>query len=660
MDLSVFLTPDNLIFLLIWLVILAIFLIVCFIILRAIYRFIKKLILKIFKKKEKVHAMEGALIDKGEDISLQVEELEKSRRETVVTEAKEEKEVTAHVKTPPLEYTRPIETEKKQEGKTDKQKEFKEGEKKDIEAGLEGLKHPGEQEERSFLERQAILSHGEEFMPKITIPIPRRRRRGSDKSHPDLEKESNLAPESRAGQVVQKSERASDRKDVSEAKTETPQAKSQDYKKAIEAEAEKEIEKFENKKIKDSPVVRATAQKQPIDTPEARAAKEQTQKISHVQQIKSNFDEETDQKKQIGVRTEKNAEKENPLYERLEFLEDRLGFKKIKERTEEKIFEERMQKNIEDNLKMVKHPDREKGEERFLKKESEKRAENVFGKSLKFPKTEVPISKKYLSDEDIDISGDENKQKQAESQKETIISPVKSAKIQSYSKKQEITSQIEEKEIPIYEKPDFMKDELGVQERREKKNKEDAGLSPIERAKLQKSSFAPSEENLAEFEQKGPLDYEKTAKGISSNQEKEISIYEKPEFMKDELGLGKRHADQRGGTGVQKDSTIFGGKEELTRVQLRHRLRYDPKVWKAGVKSRFNLTRQQRESLEKELFPKIYGRNISKSDFNRRVRSMIKERGGSITGGRVAKAENLRREINFLKKISGVKGGWKK
>jgi hypothetical protein len=140
--------------------------------------------------------------------------------------------------------------------------------------------------------------------------------------------------------------------------------------------------------------------------------------------------------------------------------------------------------------------------------------------------------------------------------------------------------------------------------------------------------------------------------------EEPAPLFEKPGILKNDtrerLGLGQKEK-----TVEQinpQDTSIFGGKEELTRRELRNKLRYDPKVWKAGVETKFNLSadlsRAGREKLEKELFSKVYGTNISKSDVQRRVKRMIIERGGT---GDAAKKETLRREINFLKKLGGIK-----
>ena len=77
MDFSEFLTTDNLIFFGVILAVLALFLIICFVIIRAIFRFI----ISLFKRKPKEHTMEGAFADKGEDLGVYVEELEKSKKE---------------------------------------------------------------------------------------------------------------------------------------------------------------------------------------------------------------------------------------------------------------------------------------------------------------------------------------------------------------------------------------------------------------------------------------------------------------------------------------------------------------------------------------------------------------------------------------------------
>lgn len=115
----------------------------------------------------------------------------------------------------------------------------------------------------------------------------------------------------------------------------------------------------------------------------------------------------------------------------------------------------------------------------------------------------------------------------------------------------------------------------------------------------------------------------------------------------------KRGTEKKGG----QDYSIFGDKEEISRLEFKHKLRFSKDVWRAGVKSRFNLSPLERVSLEKDLFSNFitYGRNISKDDLKLRLKLMNKERFNAGGKGNYVKQEKLRREINFLKKIGGIK-----
>lgn len=141
-----------------------------------------------------------------------------------------------------------------------------------------------------------------------------------------------------------------------------------------------------------------------------------------------------------------------------------------------------------------------------------------------------------------------------------------------------------------------------------------------------------------------------------SSKQEATPVFEKPDILKDNLSekLGIKRAVK---AKADQDTSIFGGKDEISRLELRRKLRYDPKVWKAGVQTRFNLTREQRENLEKELFSefKIYGKNISKEDFKHKLKLMARERMSAAVKGNFVQQEKLRREINFLKKIGGIK-----
>lgn len=98
------------------------------------------------------------------------------------------------------------------------------------------------------------------------------------------------------------------------------------------------------------------------------------------------------------------------------------------------------------------------------------------------------------------------------------------------------------------------------------------------------------------------------------------------------------------------DKSIFSGKPEISRAELRQKLRYDPKIWKSQRDAGLNLNPSQRVDLEKEI-PQAYGGNISKSDLKKTILKMAAERASSMDP---KKRESLRKEINFLKKIGGI------
>ena len=107
MDLSVFLTTENLIFFSIIFALLAIFLVVCFVVIRAIFRFIKSL----FKKNSEEYTMEDAMADKGENLEVYVKKVKKNPGENAEIQNSKQH-------TPIMEYNQP---NTKQEPKKDVQ-----------------------------------------------------------------------------------------------------------------------------------------------------------------------------------------------------------------------------------------------------------------------------------------------------------------------------------------------------------------------------------------------------------------------------------------------------------------------------------------------------------------------------------------------------------
>ena len=132
----------------------------------------------------------------------------------------------------------------------------------------------------------------------------------------------------------------------------------------------------------------------------------------------------------------------------------------------------------------------------------------------------------------------------------------------------------------------------------------------------------------------------------ADQKEKPGLLQEKPDLLKDKLKPATTDNDlERGG------SVMFGNKQEITRRELKYKLWKDPKVYKAARESLLYLSPTERVKLEKELFPKAYGLNISKSDIKTRMRKlsqkMINEKNPQ------AKA-TLRKKIKFIKKIGGA------
>ena len=574
MNLSDFLTQDNLVFILILLGGVSVFVVIFFIIIRAIIRLIKALIKKILKRREEAHSMEGALTDKGEDISLQVEELEKSRRETAMAQDKEQ--MMPSVKTPPLQYYHPISSANK-EIKTEEQKE-KEKEQKEIEAGLEELKHPGEgKEKKSFLEQQAEARHGGgEFMSKIKIPVSKKVKLKEHAAEPEEQKpeDKTVEPEKTPEKTEQKTK---------------PEPKIKP--KAKEAPS---VEEPALKEAKESPISRAEAEQKEKQEPSEQG---KPVKVKQIQQGLQNFSGRI-----FGKKEDKSngAEKESapiPIYEKPDVIKDKLapGEKKEKEKPASAIgFSEVGDKEeIEAGLEELKHPEKILEKKSFLKEQTEADLRDKFGDIPVPPKIEIPT----LNESPLKRA----QTQQGFSHQSEVFSSKQQPSVYQEPKKQ-AESNLEEQEIPLYEKPEFMKDELGIGARQKARREQAVGTSP--------------------------------------------------EFMKDELGIGSGNKTAK----QDKGSALFGNREEISRMELRRKLRRDSDIWKAQRDVRLNLKPGERVKLEKEFFSKIYGRNISKSDVKKNLRRMGKE---WASASNMQRKETLRRQIKFLKNISGIKNPYK-
>lgn len=101
-----------------------------------------------------------------------------------------------------------------------------------------------------------------------------------------------------------------------------------------------------------------------------------------------------------------------------------------------------------------------------------------------------------------------------------------------------------------------------------------------------------------------------------------------------------------------KDTSIFGGKSEISRSELRQKLKQDVGVFKAEKQTGLDMTPVQRAKLEKEVFSSALGGNISKADLKRGIKKLNEKLSGAKSSVEHAR---LRKEIKFFKKIGNVK-----
>lgn len=103
---------------------------------------------------------------------------------------------------------------------------------------------------------------------------------------------------------------------------------------------------------------------------------------------------------------------------------------------------------------------------------------------------------------------------------------------------------------------------------------------------------------------------------------------------------------------ITNDGSIFAGRSEVSRIDLRQKLRRDPKIWAAEKQVGLTLNPSERSKLEKEVFSQTYGRNISKTDLKWGIKKLNQK---MLNTKNSAEKGKIRKEIKFFKKIGGVK-----
>jgi hypothetical protein len=103
---------------------------------------------------------------------------------------------------------------------------------------------------------------------------------------------------------------------------------------------------------------------------------------------------------------------------------------------------------------------------------------------------------------------------------------------------------------------------------------------------------------------------------------------------------------------VKDDGSIFVGENEVSRIDLKHKLRLDPKIWEAQRQVGLTLSPLERAKLEKEVFAPVYGRNISKTDLKLSIKKLSQK---MLDAKDPAEHAKIRKQIKFFKKIGGIK-----
>lgn len=105
-------------------------------------------------------------------------------------------------------------------------------------------------------------------------------------------------------------------------------------------------------------------------------------------------------------------------------------------------------------------------------------------------------------------------------------------------------------------------------------------------------------------------------------------------------------------SGIKHDSSLmFEGGKEVSRINLRQKLR-SAKVYQAQREVGLSLTPIERAKLEKEVFSRALGGNISKTDLKWGLKKLNQK---MVTSKNLAEKGKIRKEIKFFKKIGGIK-----
>lgn len=151
---------------------------------------------------------------------------------------------------------------------------------------------------------------------------------------------------------------------------------------------------------------------------------------------------------------------------------------------------------------------------------------------------------------------------------------------------------------------------------------------------------------------------------------KDISLYEKPDILNNDLKWTSKstekmreefkkersektgESDHKNFISKKTEDPFFGSKTEISRSEIREKLRNDPKIWRAQKEAGLSLSPLERVKLEKEVFSQALGGNISREDLRSGIRKLNQKMFNSKN---ISEKAKIRKEINFFKKIGGIK-----
>jgi hypothetical protein len=176
------------------------------------------------------------------------------------------------------------------------------------------------------------------------------------------------------------------------------------------------------------------------------------------------------------------------------------------------------------------------------------------------------------------------------------------------------------------------------------------GVVPRQKEEKQENQTY-EEENLSPLEKELHKVYEKADSG------KNYQLAQQAGTQKQNASIGNKSREESPSqvsikSSGASDSSIFGGKKEISRSEMREKLRKDSRVWQAEREVGMTLSPVERSKLEKQVFSQMLGRDISKTDMKFSINKLNRKMMASKDPVEKGK---LRKEIKFFKKIGGIK-----